>query len=343
MTVLSTATYPATFKPLYAYQSSQSYKTFSSEYENGAEQRNQTQRFSKRSFTLNYKMLSATNRNTLVDFFRLRRGQLESFYFVDFAVRKWTDNFCGYGGALPLTVCLQSDGGVFTDYTTPSQDTTASDVIPFPAGLVTNDAVYFGSHSPFDSLSIVIGTAGVGKGGGTDWQVAWEYWNGSTWSAVSNLSDGSTNGFHHAAGTVAVTWDMPTDWVDYTVSSNKAYFVRARISNNPGLAITTAPLITSVTCNSHVYDLGIKTSSDVAIYVDSVLKTLTTDYVIVSGGGKAGCDRVSFVANQTTGTIITCDGTGYLTIPAKFDSDELKESMATSITFSVETGVTEIL
>lgn len=87
--------------------------------------------------------------------------------------------------------------------------------------------------------------------------------------------------------------------------------------NHDGLYVDTGDGATQV------YDLPGKSTGSVSIYVDSVLQTLTTDYVLLTGGGDGSADRVDFVSNVADGGIITCDFTGELRIRCRFAQDNL--------------------
>jgi hypothetical protein len=127
----------------------------------------------------------------------------------------------------------QDNGGVFTDYTSQAQDATASDVVLLPAAPATDDAFYLGFDIPAGMSTVDIGVAGVGS-----WAVTWEYYDGSSWTALSNVDD-RTSAFS-ILGRNIITWDVPTDWATTTVVSKSAYWVRARVSSFT--SITTQPL-----------------------------------------------------------------------------------------------------
>ncbi len=126
----------------------------------------------------------------------------------------------------------QDDGGVFTPYTTEAQSATAADVPLLPTSPATNDAFYLGFDIPAGMTTIDIGQAGVGT-----WAVTWEYYNGSGWTAFSDVDD-RTSAFS-LLGRNIVTWTVPSDWAESTVVTISAYWVRARVSSYT--SITTQP------------------------------------------------------------------------------------------------------
>ena len=83
---------------------------------------------------------------------------------------------------------------------------------------------YLGHASLWDWLELRIGTAGNG-----DWTIVWEYWNGTVWTALPDVNDG-TSGFE-VSGTRLVTFTRPVDWALITVGGiANLYWIRARIS-----------------------------------------------------------------------------------------------------------------
>lgn len=121
----------------------------------------------------------------------------------------------------------------FVDETVDFNSETADDVDPFPSSEATDDYFAVGFAQQFPKLVIDVGIVGVAG------VVAWEYWNGSAWSALSGVTD-DTNGFT-ASGENNVTFTVPGDWA--TVSLNgeaHLYYVRARVTT----VYTTNPEIT---------------------------------------------------------------------------------------------------
>lgn len=81
---------------------------------------------------------------------------------------------------------------------------------------------------------------------------------------------------------------------------------------------------------TEVFDLPGKTTSAQTIYVDGVLQILTTDYVILTGGGDGSADRVDFVSPPAEGEVITCGFTGYLRIRCRFSEDRMTREWFTA-------------
>lgn len=128
---------------------------------------------------------------------------------------------------------VADDGGTLTDETTAATNDTTDDMSLLPTSPATGDAYYIGNSEQFDTFDLTVSTAGAG-----DWTIVWEYYDGSSWSALDGVSDG-TNGFT-AGGTNTVTWDTPTDWSEETVDGNELFWIRARVDTFG--SITTQPL-----------------------------------------------------------------------------------------------------
>jgi len=132
-------------------------------------------------------------------------------------------------------LCFTDDGGAYVDKTTDANDAGADDVALLPATPAVDDALYIGhATKQFNQIDLVIGTAGVGT-----WTIEWQYWNGTAWTALAGVTDGTTH-FTAAAGLVAVPFTVPTDWAKCTVDSVDGYWVRANVMTYS--AVTTQPL-----------------------------------------------------------------------------------------------------
>lgn len=120
---------------------------------------------------------------------------------------------------------VSSAGTVFGDQTANFND-AAVNYLPFNASETVADYAAFGMASTFGKLTFsnVGGTQGAGG------VVVWEYWNGSAWTALSGITDG-TSGFTAALGAgQTVTWTIPSNWASNALNSVTAYYVRARLT-----------------------------------------------------------------------------------------------------------------
>lgn len=131
--------------------------------------------------------------------------------------------------------CYTEDAGLYVDRTTEAGEATGDDVELLPAVPVVHDAIYFGHASEVPTSILIEGTT-QGSWTGT---LAWEYFNGTAWAAVSGLSDGTT-GFEAANGTQVVAFTAPTDSVAIPIENVVAHYIRARVATYS--AIVTRPL-----------------------------------------------------------------------------------------------------
>lgn len=102
------------------------------------------------------------------------------------------------------------------------------------------------------------------------------------------------------------------------------YLVDTALIDHDGLYVGTGD------ASSVTWDLPGVDTGTVSIYLDGVLKTVTTHYTLASGGGEADADRVTFVSAPAAGAVITCDFTGYLRCHVRFDADRLDRELFTA-------------
>ncbi len=128
---------------------------------------------------------------------------------------------------LDCAAAFEDDAGSFTAVTTNWNNTTTATTI-FPAMEAIGDGHVFGFAEQFSSVEFEISTSGVAG------VVSWQYWNGTTWSALSNVVDDTSsftaNVSEGAYNRYRVTWDQPTDWATRTISTVTAYYIRANIT-----------------------------------------------------------------------------------------------------------------
>lgn len=137
----------------------------------------------------------------------------------------------------------------FLDKTAGFNDATSANFSPFTfaAAEAINDYCAFGSIRKFSKLRFdsAGGTAGIGG------VVAWEYWNGSSWTALSGVTDGTTGFTIAVVDGQDVTFTMPSDWDTTTISSGaELFFTRARV--------------TTIYSTNPIYDQGFLTPAGVS-------------------------------------------------------------------------------
>ncbi len=145
-------------------------------------------------------------------------------------------------------VFTETSGGSFTDVTTAASSESSSDVTLLGA---SGDKLNLGSATPFDFVRMVLGTP---SSGGTR---AVEYWNGSSWTALTVSS--IAGGVDLTSGTNELSWTPPTSWATTTVNSVSAYwirFVNTGAYGTPGTGTSFAP--------GNLYDFGGSMTFDIA-------------------------------------------------------------------------------
>jgi hypothetical protein len=85
---------------------------------------------------------------------------------------------------------------------------------------------------------------------------------------------------------------------------------------------------------TEVFNLPGKSTSGHVIYVDGVTQALTTDYVILTGGGDGSADRVDFVTPPADTESLSCDFTGKLRVNCRFAYDKMPRTLFMTILFS---------
>ena len=185
----------------------------------------------------------------------------------------WMDNPPQSSDAVTLTVADTFDGGSYTAASAivgsrwgdsigyvkryngaayagnPLDNPFSASYTIFHTSPAAGHITYFGGTKPFGTLVFDIGTAMAAS----SWTIVWEYYNGSTWTALT-VTDGSgffavsddTNKFQNT-GVRTVRWSQPHDWATVAVDSVTLYWVRARIS-----ALTGTPT-NPTQQNRHVY------------------------------------------------------------------------------------------
>ena len=97
------AQYPETPKPFYPALIEPEWKTLTSTFDSGREQRRQKWNYAKYNVTLNYTALSVADMNILWKFYQARKGAAESFYFYDIESTEHDSLYVGQGDSAIAT------------------------------------------------------------------------------------------------------------------------------------------------------------------------------------------------------------------------------------------------
>jgi hypothetical protein len=330
--------YPATPVPSWSQLIDDEFNVTVGEYDSGAEQRRMLLRFSRRTASSVYNNLIQSEIETLRSFIKKVHGPADSFWYIDFVKSKRYDEYLGRGISYLIYAAIADDGGVQTDETAGANNTTANDMTLLPPVPAVNDAYYFGfTVNLVDTIRVNIGTPGVGT-----WTIVWEYWNGASWTGLSNVVDGTT-GFKAAAGNHDMNFDRPANWALTTVKTISAYWIRARVSAYT--SVTTQPKGTQGWGYQRMWDLhGLtNTVGDLAVKIDGVTKTGGgTDYTFISGGGEANADRVRFNTPPAVGTLLTDDQNAFLRMKGHLLDNKISEELISVGIYKTSLKVKEV-
>lgn len=176
---------------------------------------------------------------------------------------------------------LADDGSNIVDETSSANDATSGDMTLLPPSPSVDNAYYFGEDEIFSKMDIAVSRAGVGT-----WNIVWEYYNGSSWDTLSNVTDG-TSGFQ-SQGLGTVSWDIPNDWTSRNVNETRSlYWVRARLDSFS--SISTQPLArrVEITGSGHSLDFTYEKSNGSTTVIDAndVTYTEGNDFKVIDRTG----------------------------------------------------------
>lgn len=138
------------------------------------------------------------------------------------------DNQSAVRPYLPTAGTIDSRAASFTDKTSEALDVNSVLTGAFWTGHAEGQYFYAGATTPFDRLTLVADTLSAGGGA-----LVSEYYNGSAWTALSGVTDGTASGGNALAQDGDITWTIPTDWAkqgDASLDAGK-YYVRLSPTN----------------------------------------------------------------------------------------------------------------
>lgn len=142
------------------------------------------------------------------------------------------DEFYIYSGAIqPLAA-----GGNTADTDEYLNDTSSDFTLSFADDSTTNQAEYLflGGETKYTGINSSLATLGSGSSPAVDW----EYWNGTTWSALT-VTD-TTSGANDFTASGNFYFSAPSDWATYSHSASpELYYVRAHLESG---SLTTSPV-----------------------------------------------------------------------------------------------------
>ncbi|GIW62688.1 MAG: hypothetical protein KatS3mg090_0514 [Patescibacteria group bacterium] len=151
-------------------------------------------------------------------------GKNALFYRVGFSPFNSSDSF---GEIQPLTESYGKFDYVFVDkngFSDETADAGSSAINDVVMPETSNQAIYFGKTSPFESISWVLGrNADSGS-------VVWQYWTGSNWANLS-IDNSFNPNFDKPSGWLIFT--KPQNWQRTSVNNSaSSYFIRAIVQSN---------------------------------------------------------------------------------------------------------------
>lgn len=109
----------------------------------------------------------------------------------------------------------------YTDETTEANDDDINDMTIL--GAAVGDIYYYGDTLQFNVLTVIVDKIGIG-----DYDVIWEYYNGSSW--VELYLDYDTINEYREYGEQYIAFETPSDWAQVVVDSQTYYWIRSRIT-----------------------------------------------------------------------------------------------------------------
>lgn len=136
----------------------------------------------------------------------------------------------------PTTVRKTTDNGAsYTNYTAAAIDNNPATHVDLSAldTVANGDWFVIGADLQFRKVLLQVDsvngvpTANVNTNASV---LTVEYWNGSAWTAVDNLTDGSSFGGKTISVNGLITYNFPNDWVKSTIDGVEAYHIRLSVS-----------------------------------------------------------------------------------------------------------------
>lgn len=91
----------------------------------------------------------------------------------------------------------------------------------------TDDYLYLGEASTFSGIKFEFQTYG------SSYTLQLEYWDGSTWSALTANTDDLSDDTSNFLGNGSISWSVPNDWDTSTVNSQTKYWIRISTTSTP--------------------------------------------------------------------------------------------------------------
>ena len=132
--------------------------------------------------------------------------------------------------ATPLAA-LYDDDGTFTE------DAAAALTLTLSSLVAADDKVYVRGDEPFEGIKVDIN---ADNDNATTLTV--KYYNGTSYTAVSSLSDGTSSSSKSFKQDGSITWTLPTDWAVDEINGSAGYHVQLTWNNNFDSAVSTTDI-----------------------------------------------------------------------------------------------------
>lgn len=188
-------------------------------------------------------------------------------------------------------LCKVSDGGVFANLAASGSEAgyTANYQL-FPDTEVVDDAVYFGYATKFGAMFIDMAATVCVYGADA---LVWEYFNGTAWNEFTPFDETdqtAQDGKRSFGADGYIILNVGTNWVESTVDSQTAYWIRARV--------TAAQITTIGLTDSKEHQVTTLTNGGSILNTYGVISRGLFRFETVSGGNN---DTEMILVNMTTG------------------------------------------
>lgn len=166
------------------------------------------------------------------------RALIDGFY-MDADAFNTSVTESGHVGYMPGTGNVRMLGCFDTSGNDETADCNSTGIGDITLPVTGSEFFEFAGDNQFRVMQFDISTPAV-----ADWAVTWEYWNGSSYVPLSNVTDGTDD--FRIGGLHRVSWDFPAegDWGEDTLHGISGYWVQARVSSVTSVA--TPPVGTQV-------------------------------------------------------------------------------------------------
>jgi uncharacterized protein YkvS len=186
--------------------------------------------------------------------------------------------------------------------------------------------LYIGADEPFAWLNMHLFVFGVCISPG---DAIWEYWDGSGWSALPDLNDGTISGSGTLTQSGSLAFTMPTDWVATSINGKLKMWIRMRLTaSGPYTEIPTGDYCSLPPGLGYVYLYCMDGSGALS---SSLKASVVSAVELYKGCGII----VEVVAPQIILPSITVD----VTIATNYDAIELEIKVAQAIVDYLNTKV----